>query len=163
MKHLIIILVLLFIVNSINSQYGCYKPKTRGYQNAIGIIYQPIDNGFGVRYDRRVSDIGFYVSSSYGNYYMTGGRAIKDHIKTSLAMTKYFDYTHNRTFKTLFSLAMSYHSYGEKKELYMDLPMQVLFPISVDIGGGVRINRFNSGFCYDFIKSEAVVNFGFCF
>ena len=156
------IILLLFISTPLYSQ-RCYKPRTMGYANAIGITYQPIDNGFGIRYDRRISDIGFYVSASYGNYYMTGGRTIKNHVKTSLAMTKYFDYTENRKFKTLFSLAMSYHSYGEKKELYMDLPMQVLFPISVDIGGGVRINRFNSGFCYDFIKSEAVVNFGFCF
>jgi hypothetical protein len=129
---------------------------------AIGMIYAPTDNGIGLRYDKQINEMDVYGSACWGSYWFRNGERIHNHVKFSAGVVKYVT---NRKEKVinLFSLGVSYHTYGEMSAEYVPVPDHLFFPVSLDIGVGYTINHFNIGWCYDPFKKEVVVNSGYYF
>lgn len=121
-------------------------------KNTIYVIHQPTDMGIGLRYDRQISDYGFYLSASKGIYKFDDINC--KHIKLVGGIVGFIP---DWPVTKLFFAGISYNFYGDL------IPDRVSFPLSIDLGAGCRINRFNYGFCMDFIKWEGVMNFGYSF
>jgi|WetSurSiteA1Bulk_404760.scaffolds.fasta_scaffold03812_4 hypothetical protein len=146
-----IVLVILFIL----------IPLTISAQrNSYYLSFQPGDLGIGLRYDHN----DFYGSGSWGNYRFSSGSYIKNHIRLAagykLDVPKEIGfYAHN-----YFSLGLVYHYYGEMAAYGFELNKQEgLFPLSVEIGTGVRIKRVVACFRFDVIKFEGVIDVGITF
>jgi len=149
MKRLI--LILLFLIALVSS--------ISGQRNTLYITYAPADLGIGIRYDHEITDLGVYCSASWGNYRFDDKR-INNHVKLVAGIIKYVSSKYYDYITILYSAGISYHHYGEKPD-YVD--ERVFFPLSIDLGTGVKIKWFNAGFCFDFIKGEGTVNFGYSF
>ena len=133
-----------------------------GQNTTLCLTYAPTDRGTGFRYDKQITDIGIYGSASRGSYRFNDGQRINNHIKLSSGVVKYFQNKSKNTCN-LFSLGLSYHSYGKIKDESIPIHDHVFFPVSLDVGVGFIINHFNIGWCYDPIKKEVIVNSGFYF
>ena len=138
----------------------CISTPLLSQKNTIYIIHQPTDMALGLRYDRQISDYGFYLSASKGTYRFDNitcehiDNITCDHIKVVGGIV---NYKSDEAVTRLFSAGISYNIYGAL------IPEKVSFPVSFDLGCGCRINRFNAGFCMDFIKWEGTINFGYSF
>lgn len=128
-------------------------------KNTLYLTFAPTDLGIGMRYDRQISDMGLYGSASWGNYYIDKQR-INNHVKLVLGAVKYCESKYYDFTTVLYSAGISYHYYGNELE---GLNGKVFAPVSIDLGTGIRIKRFNAGFCFDFFKGEGVINFGYSF
>ena len=137
----LLLLIFLFVFSPISAQ-----------KNTIYIIHQPTDMGTGLRYDRQISDYGFYLSASKGTY-----RFYDISCKHTKLVGGVVGFIPDDLVTKLFSAGISYNIYGDL------IPERVSFPLSIDLGVGCRIYRFNCGFCMDFIKWEGAMNFGYSF
>jgi hypothetical protein len=127
-------------------------------QNVISFVFQPTDLGIGLRYDRKINYTdGLYLSGTYGNYKLDNGSAVDNHIKISLGLTVDINEI------SYLSIAPSYHFYGKQTNFFEPLPEIVKLPYSIDLGCGIKINRYKIGFCMDFFKWESAINLGICF
>jgi hypothetical protein len=133
-----------------------------GQNRTIGIIYAPTDNGIGFRYDKQLDKLGVYGSACWGSYWFRNGERIYNHLKLSAGVVKYVTSSKKKVIN-LFSLGLSYHTYGAMSTEYVPTPDHLFFPVSLDIGVGYIINHFNIGWCYDPFKKEVVVNSGYFF
>jgi hypothetical protein len=129
-------------------------------QNTISVVYHPTDMGLGLRYDRQIQSSGLYIAMSKGNYRISESEKINNHIKAVVGYVKYMESQYDDFTKVYFSGGVSYHHYGERT---IDLPDKVYYPVSIDLGCGVKFKRTMIGFCFDFIKWEGGVNFGINF
>jgi len=130
----------------------CFFSSLLAQKNTVYIIHQPTDMGLGLRYDRQISDFGFYLSASKGTYRFSDISC--NHVKLVGGVVSFKS---DDTVTKLFSAGLSYNFYGDL------IPEKVSFPLSLDLGVGCRINRFNAGFCMDFIKWESTINIGYSF
>jgi len=133
-----------------------------GQNSAVGLVFAPTDKAVGLRFDAEKNNIGFYSSACWGNYTLNYGTRINDHVKLSAGVVKYLP-NRMRKFTNMFSLGLSYHTYGKTVGEYMQVPANAFRKVSVDVGVGFKVNRFNIGWCYDPFKKEVVVNSGFFF
>lgn len=145
-------LMLLFLV--------CISLSLSGQRNTISLTFAPTDAGVGFRYDRQLSDYGIYISVSKGNYRL-GYEWIDNHTKIGLGTVIYIQSPYNDNIINLFSIGLSYHQYGERNIL--TIPNKVFYPISLDLGAGIRMEKTNVGFSIDPIKWEGTVNIGYSF
>jgi hypothetical protein len=121
-------------------------------QNVVSVTYQPIDNGFGLRYDRIFNDFGLYTSLSKGNY-KTLDLFIKDHYKVCLGSTMTIE-------KCFLSLGLSYNHYGEHSE---PINHVIITPVSYEVGAGAILNRLMVAFRIDPVKWESNIDIGLRF
>lgn len=145
--------------------------------NAIYVVVQPGDLGFGLRYDRYLSKNlftenynkyfdggGVYCSFTKGSYRLPFGGYIKDHYRCALGYMYGFPQKFNNPFiKDYLSLGVTYHSYGGR--FYADglINEKVFKPWSFEAGVGVNIKRFILGIRMDILKWEGSVDWGFTF
>jgi hypothetical protein len=148
----LLIMIVLFISSLIIS----------GQNRIICLIYAPTDNGIGFRFDRQISEMGVYGSACWGSYWFRNGERINNHLKLSAGVVKYVTSSKKRIIN-LFSLGLSYHTYGAMSNEYVPTPDHLFFPVSLDLGVGYIINHFNIGWCYDPLKKEVAVNTGYYF
>lgn len=130
-------------------------------RNTYSLSFQPGDLGIGFRYDHR----NYYGSASWGNYRFYGGTYIKNHIRLAagykLDMDHEIGYTNVITF---FSLGGVYHYYGMSNYSESQINKQEgLFPVSIELGTGVRMNRVVVGVRFDVLKFEGVIDVGITF
>ena len=126
-------------------------------QNTLSVLYHPTDKGIGLRYDRQIQNSGLYIAMSKGNYQVSESERIDNHVKTAIGYVRYMksyydDFTH-----TYFSAGVSYHYYSNR---LIDMPQKVYYPLSIDLGCGVKFKHTMIGFVFDFLKWEGGINFG---
>lgn len=129
-------------------------------QSTISIVHYPTDMGLGIRYDRQIQMSGFYVAMSKGEYRISETKRIDNHIKTVIGYVKYLESQYNDFTDTYFSAGMAYHYYSNR---LIEQPQKVYYPLSVDLGCGVKFKKVMMGLCFDFLKWEGGVNFGINF
>lgn len=129
-----------------------------GQKNTISLVYQPVDAGIGVRYDRQIKTFGVYTSISHGEYWLSEYEKVKNHVKFVIGGEIFRESSYLDNVTHYFSIGLSYHKYGEKT---VSLPGRVYYPYSIDLGTGVQMGRFSIGFGADFLKREGTVNIGF--
>lgn len=127
-------------------------------QNIISVVYHPTDKGIGLRYDRQIRSSGLYIAMSKGNYRVSESERINSHIKTVAGYVKYIENQYNDF--TYISAGVSYHYYSNQ---FATHPKMVYYPVSLDLGGGVKFEHTMIGFCFDFFKWEGGINFGINF
>ena len=120
-----------------------------GQKNTIYFIHQPTDMGVGLRYERQITNWGFYVSESRGTYHLDE-QVMRNHYKTVAGVVR-----HNPG-ATMFSAGLSYHHYGDP------IP-KASFPVSFEFGAAGKIEWFNAGFSFDPIKWEGTFMIGVSF
>lgn len=131
-----------------------------GQKNTISLVYQPVDAGVGIRYDREINRFGIYTTISHGEYRLGEGLKVKNHVKIAVGGLIYIPSTYLDNVTHYYSIGLTHHSYGEKTA---DLPEKVYYPYSIDLCAGVQLRRISVGFGADFIKREGTVNMGFMF
>ena len=63
-----------------------------------------------------------------------------------------------------FSGGLVYHYYGEKDVYGFEInEPEAFFPVSVELGTGIRVDRFVAGFRFDVLKFEGVIDIGITF
>jgi hypothetical protein len=130
-------------------------------QNILSISYAPSDNAPGLRFDRKIKNFGIYAASSKGNYTISETASVKDHVKFTAGFVKYCQNKTNQHFFNTFSLGISYHKYGKYQYLFDVVKDKTFNRISMEIGTGACINKFNAGFTYDPFKKECMFYGGF--
>ena len=133
-----------------------------GQNSTVCLLYSPTDKGIGFRYDKQINNVGIYGSACRGSYWVSDGVRINNHVKLSTGFVKYVPNMIEKVIN-VFSLGVSFHSYGTVKGEYIPTPDHLFFPVSVEAGVGFLINHFNIGWCYDPLKKEVVVNSGYYF
>lgn len=147
-KKLILICLLTAILGSLQAQ------------NTISVIYHSTDMGLGLRYDRQIQKSGIYIALSKGNYIVGETERINSHIKAVAGYIKYMESKYNNSTHVYFSGGLSYHYYSNQVTWH---PKIVYWPLSIDLGTGVKFKRVMTGFIFDFLKREGGVNFGINF
>jgi len=162
MKILLTSLLILFTL----SGYSQYFDSARNIpvytqKHAISFVFQPTDLGIGLRYDNKItSNFGLYSSVSWGNYRLENRARLNNHFKFSMGVTKYIPNLEDTEIKNIFSVALTYHSYGEMNGSIPWIPEKTFFPISLDLGAGIIIKRISTGILADFFKREGSVYVG---
>lgn len=124
------------------------------------VSFQPGDLGVGLRYDQR--DI--YGSAAWGNYRFPSGSYIKNHVR--LAGGYKIDAAKEIGSSVInhFSAGLVFHHYGTKDYYGFELNEQeALFPFSVEVGTGIRLNRIVGAVRFDVVKFEGVIDIGITF
>lgn len=147
MKKLILISLLIIMFGNLQAQ------------NTLSVFYHPTDKGIGLRYDRQIQNSGLYIAMSQGNYLISESERINNHIKIVAGYVKYLD---SKYYDSPFYISggISYHHYSNR---IIDLPDKVYYPLSIDLGCGVKFEHTMVGFIFDFVKQEGGVNFGINF
>jgi hypothetical protein len=120
------------------------------------------DRGLGFRYERnfvnepQTNSISAYIGATAGKYKVWYQRDIK-HLKIVSGVT-YNIHLPNTGYTNLFCAGLSYHFYSEKY-----LEQSVYFPVSFDIGTGMKFKRVSVLMTYDVLKKDASLNFGINF
>ena len=144
-KVLILVVVLLLSAN-----IYCQK-------NTVYALVQPIDMGYGIRFDRRINDFGLYTSLSKGEYDIPGEYYIEKHIKMSLGGV-----SHTRRGSTFFSYGFNYNFYGDTY-LSEGTSRSTTYPMSIELGAGALLSRVAVAFRMDVLKWESSLDLGFRF
>jgi hypothetical protein len=122
--------------------------------NAMYLTFSPMDRGVGVRYDHK----SIYGAVSYGKYEQLNGCHINTHFKLSGGYVKHLPIS-LQGYQYNWLVGASYHVYRGISE---DITRSYLFPVSLEIGAGVRKNRFLFGLRVD-TKHNATMDFGLKF
>lgn len=169
----IIIIIILFILSTF--ALGAQDYKTNGYDNiyarnalyrpnTLYFVYQPVDFGMGIRYDRMFNPKwGSYVALTYGKFKLPTGAVIDDHYKLVSGVLIYLVPTH-RFYQTYLGVGVSYNSYQGLYNLPPDFPEVALGQWSFELSCHARLsNKFNIGVRVDPVKWETALDFGFSF
>ena len=159
-KKSIFIMILLLI-----SMFTAHAQKFNNVtqKNTVYASYKFNDDGLGLCYERIFRPFGLYVGCSYGNYYLIGGSKVTDHIEGKFGVTKHITLIPNVNFSNIFSIGISYSTFGKISPMYMKIPDKILSKPSLDIGAGAKINRISTLLFYDCFKNELCINVGFNF
>jgi hypothetical protein len=121
------------------------------------------DRGLGFRYDRELiaqpqtNSIGLFVGANKGKY-QTWYKHGLNHVKIVAGVT-YFVHTPGSSYTNLFIAGLNYNFYSRE----LELDNKVYFPVSFDIGTGMRFKRVSFLMTYDVLKKDASLNFGINF
>ena len=142
------------------------------YDKSLYAIFLPGDVGIGLRYDQYFDKLGIYTTGSYGHYSnVLGEYTVKQHIRASIGGTAFLPYVMNDGTYNVINLGLVYHHYGDIINMQDpdepvpkdDATKYAFFPVSVEIGIGGGINRFNFAVIFDVIKFEGIMCFGIRF
>lgn len=178
MKKLIIVLLLLLSTLTISAQYNntaynnmsynnlAYNAVTPAdfgyltyvptkYANTLYATVQPVDFGYGISYNYMLAHrSGLYSTlTTNGNYKFLDGY-IHDHTKVAFGYVRA-----SRENISFLTAGLSYNWYGDYSTPE-PFPPAVLRPVSFEIGGGVKIERYSVKFMVDVIKWESNLCFG---
>jgi hypothetical protein len=137
--------LLLFVCTSLLSAQSDYK-------NSASIIYQPVDNSFGLRLESH----NIYASITKGNYDYQYLVKINNHIKCSLGYFIPFSYA-----KIL--LGLNYDFFGEAKIYNPEFDDKALKHFSFEFGSVYKYKRFFFCVATDVIKWEPSISIGINF
>jgi hypothetical protein len=151
-RALIIFALLLFCFVALTAQ------KNTGYLS----LSLP-DRGLGFRYERnfitepQTNSLSGYISLTRGNYvYWYEGRL--KHLKIGSGLS-YNVRTPGSNYINLFCVGLNYNFYSKDVWIHP----QIAFPVSFDLGTGIRIKRVNVLMTYDLLKKDASINLGYNF
>jgi hypothetical protein len=121
------------------------------------------DRGLGFRYDRELireqqtNSIGLFVGANKGKYQTWYKRGL-NHVKIVCGVT-YYVHTPGSSYTNLFIAGLNYNFYSRE----LELDNKVYFPVSFDIGTGMRFKRISVLMTYDILKKDASINLGYNF
>jgi len=144
-KVAILVVILLFSAN-------IYCQKNTFYASA-----QPVDLGYGIRYDRKIDNFGVYASMSKGKYKIPEEFYIEKHIKLSLGGIAYSKYD-----CTFLSYGFNYNIYGDYF-LSDNTSRMTTYPVSIELGAGVLFPRMSMAVRLDMLKWESSIDLGIRF
>jgi hypothetical protein len=150
-KMIALILLFIFTVVALTAQ-----------KNTAYLSLSIPDRGLGFRYERiltvqpQTNSLAAYVGLTKGKYQMWYNRAI-NHVKIVGGLS-YYVHTPGASYTNIFIAGLNYHFYSEKY-----LEQSVYFPVSFDIGTGMRIKRVSVLMTYDVLKKDASINIGYNF
>lgn len=129
------------------------------YKNIISGTYQVIDYGYGIKYDRLISNYSIYGVISKGNYNLLAGSSVS-HFKAAIGIGAKI----NPSYKTnpYFSMGIAFHEFWGVDKI-SNVSKKVFSPFSVEFGVSNNIWRFNIGVRYDVFKNEAAFDIGYKF
>lgn len=129
-------------------------------QNTTYIVFQPVDLGVGLRYDRTINNHNaIYSSISYGNYSLPN-RYIDNHIKVSLGAYKYISKDNRNGSVPYVGGGINLNQYGETN-MCRKCHKLVFFPVSIEFNVGlITSSRISVSIRYDPIKNESSIDFG---
>jgi hypothetical protein len=139
----------------------CFLAMTAQKNTAYLSLSIP-DRGLGFRYERiltvqpQTNSLAAYIGLTKGKYQMWYNRAI-NHVKIVGGLS-YYVHTPGASYTNIFIAGLNYHFYSEKY-----LEQSVYFPVSFDIGTGMRIKRVSVLITYDVLKKDASINLGYNF
>lgn len=131
-------------------------------KNVIYVTLQPVDLGIGLRYDRHFSDVGIYATLTRGNYRLRDSY-INNHIRVSAGSLIVFNKNTPANKESIVSCGIVYHHYGERCYDPKIINEKIFRPISIELGVGANVNRFNVGIRIDILKAEGNADFGVSF
>jgi hypothetical protein len=137
------IFIFLFISGVVTAQH-----------NALYLTFSPMDRGFGARFDHK----SVYTSLSYGKYEHLDGCHINTHFKAAVGYVKELQVSKDG-YHYYWLAGGSYHVYRGISE---DITRRYLFPVSLEIGAGVRKDHFKLGLRLD-SKHNVNIDLGFTF
>jgi hypothetical protein len=132
-------------------------------RNTVYLSFSLPDRGLGLRYERnfitepQTNSIGLYLGATKGKYPTWYNRALK-HTKINSGLVYYF-HPPEAKYTNIFCAGLNYNFYSRLPEL----DRSVYFPVSFDIGTGMRIKKVNVLMTYDLLKKDASINLGYNF
>lgn len=159
MKKIILIIILLIVPTIVLCSQKLSRPNT------IYFVYDFVDNGMGIRYDRIINpNWGSYASFIYSDYTMESEQVIEDYYKLTSGVLINLT-PHHRNRQTSVGVGLCYNVY---EELYNDppqpLPSSMLDQWSFELSGNIRVaNKFNVGLRIDPIIMNGSIDVGFSF
>jgi hypothetical protein len=129
-----------------------FAQSQTSYKNSVSIIYQPVDNSFGLR----IESHNIYVSATKGNYDYQYLVKINNHFKCSLGYLIPFQYAN-------ILLGVNYDFFGETNILSTEFDTRVLKHFSLEFGCSYKIKRFSFAVATDLLKWEPSISLGFNF
>jgi hypothetical protein len=132
----------------------CASGVATAQHNALYLTFSPMDRGFGARFDHK----SVYTSLSYGKYEHLDGCHINTHFKAAVGYVKHLPVSKDG-YHYEWLVGGSYHVYRGISE---DITRRYLFPVSLEIGAGVRKDHFKLGLRLD-SKHNVNIDLGFTF
>jgi hypothetical protein len=132
----------------------CASVAVSAQHNALYLTFSPMDRGFGARFDHK----SVYTSLSYGKYEHLDGCHINTHFKAAVGYVKELQVSKDG-YHYYWLAGGSYHVYRGISE---DITRRYLFPVSLEIGAGVRKDHFKLGLRLD-SKHNVNIDLGFTF
>lgn len=117
------------------------------------------DRGIGLRYERnflnepQTNSMGLFLGATKGHYDTWYKRVLK-HTKINAGLVYYY---HGPEYTNIFTCGLNYNFYSRLPEI------DTYFPVSFDIGTGMRIKKVSVLMTYDILKKDASINFGYSF
>src|ERR1035437_8524330 len=156
--------ILLFLTSTFVIAQQQFKLDNKPYyQNVIYLVFQPNDLGLGLEYDHHFNNFGLYSALTYGNYRHYHHIFIKDHYKFSLGYLLYLPRTSETTTFYTVSCGITYNKYGRVDYNLGYVSKETLRALSLELGIGAEMKRFNSTIHFDFFKHEGSMLFGYAF
>jgi len=170
MKKIIIILILFLLsVLTLGAQeyYTRELPKRIKEPNTIYLIFQPVDFGVGLRYDRIITYddklFGVYGALTHGEFELETGEKIKNHFKFVSGVLLYLD-PYNENFNVYLGTGLSFNIYDGLYNIPPTFDPRALNQWSFELSCNARINNnWNLGIRLDPIKWESSIDVGFSF
>lgn len=169
MKKLIIIIILLFLCHiKTLSQQNFYLPNCpydiKSSSNYISANFCTSDFGYGLRYDKNFSHIGFYTSLLYTNVPSHNIKSLNNHVKIEPGINAIFRHDLEKDIYNFLFMGLSCNYYFNDKPVIYDIKKYEIAeykkPISLSIGTGMLIEKFIIGVSVNFFTKEYIVNFG---
>jgi hypothetical protein len=150
------LLLIIFLFPAIVKAQDCQLKvqPNMNYKNTLYATFTPTDLGVGVRYDFHK----FYASVSTGTYYFNNTK-----------LTGHYRFCFGRLTKpsrdNVFLLyGVTYNIYGHTTDYYNEIWKGIYFPLSFELGSGIRIKRFSFSVRMDVPKfGDSSLDFGINF
>jgi hypothetical protein len=141
-----------------------FLPLVCAGQRNTAYLSMPLpERGLGVGYERtfynepKTTYLGAYIGMTAGKYHIWYQRGLK-HIKIAGGLT-YYVHTPGSRYINIFIAGLNYNFYNRMDEI----KNSVYFPVSFDVGTGVKIKRIGILMTYDILKKDAGLNFRYSF
>lgn len=159
MKKYITILILFFLSLNLSAQIYFEDKKTIP-KNTLYLVYQPIDMGIGVRYDRMFTPKwGSYIAFSYGEYRNDKGLLTQSNYKAVSGVLLYFNPLCD-IINPYIGVGLNFNGYN----MIDNLPANNLYMWSFELSANARIsNNWNIGVRCDPIEKVTSLDIGFSF
>ena len=129
--------------------------------DAVCLVYQPVDNGLGIRIDYQIMNLRLYNSLSYGNQGLYRANNLKQHTKlTAGILIPLQDY---RGHKYNIMAGINYHHLRSDGYFEACLDPRIFDPWSFELGVSIYIGRIAIGTRTDILRWEPCVDIGYRF
>jgi hypothetical protein len=170
-KTIFTVIISLLIYNELFSQNNNASIEcpvdSKNNNNFISASFCTSYTGYGLRYDKNFTKIGFYVNVVYNNSPNHYVKSINDHVRFASGINYIIPFGLKRDVHNILFIGPSYNYYFNNEEVSYDINLYNVEaykkPLSLDVGVGIIIKNFISSISFNFFTYEFIINLGFKF